>query len=650
LKPQAQPRSLFIRLFAFVIITLCGSPALFAQRPTPGQRQGGQASGMQTVTLTINLRDSSGTPLDAPGVVNLRGGMENAYRTATTQEAAAAVFQGITEGEYDAEAQSVGYTTTTEHISVAGLGTSMQVYIYLPRESDSKSDSSKPRGTIMSPKLQAELDKGIDALRHRQFEVARIHFEKGVQLAPGNPDVVYYLGVAELGLDHKDLARKDYEHALSLDPTHQRALMALGELQLNSGDAASAIITLEKAFQVNGAGWRTHFLLASAYAKTGRLSDAESHAARAVTLSRNASAEPYLLLGEIQHAQGNNAGARETWQRLLDNFPSDPAAPKARQDIAALSVPVAVPVSVSSAAPSSDMQLASLPVHSLPNLALAPPAEQAWAPLDIDSLEFPLAKNAPCRVEEVVPKAEHRLRSQLQNFEKFTATEHIEHQEIDRYGRPGPVRTRDFSYIVFVYRYHGDSFYLDENRAPLGKDDSFPTSLATIGLNNLGVAVLQPSEQVNLTFSCEGLSSVRGRAAWQLRFEEKKGIQDTIRAWRRNGKLYDVPIKGRLWVSSASFDVLRIETDLREPIQDLGLTRDHLAVDYGPVRFRSTNTTLWLPWNADMYMELHGHRYHHQHYLTDYLLFEVDSNHKLGKPKEPPPAPDDPQSSNPISR
>ncbi len=597
---------------------------------------------MQSITLTINLRDSSGTPLDAPGIVNLRGGMENAYRTATTQEAAAAVFQGVTEGDYDAEARSVGYITTTEHISVAGIGTNMQVYIYLSRESETKSDSSKPRGTIMSPKLQAEMDKGIDALRHRQFEVARTHFAKGVQLAPGNPDVVYLLGVAELGLDQKELARKDYEHALSLDPNHERALLALGELQLNGGDAASAITTLEKAFQVNGAGWRTHFLLASAYAKTGRLSDAESHAARAVTLSRNSSAEPYLLLGEIQQAEGNYTEARETWQILLATFPSDPAAQKARQDIAALSVP--------RAAPSTDMQLASLPVHALPSLALAPPAEQPWAPLDIDSLEYPLAKNTPCRAEDIVPNAERRLRSELQNFEKFTATEHIEHQEIDRYGRPGPVRTRDFSYIVFVYRFHADSFYLDEDRAPLGKDDSFPTSLATIGLNNLGVAVLQPVEQPNLTFRCEGLSNVRGRAAWQLRFEEKKGTQDTIRAWRRNGKLYDVPIKGRLWVSSASFDVLRIETDLREPVPDLGLTRDHLAVDYGPVRFRSTNTTLWLPWSADMYMELHGHRYHHQHYLTDYLLFEVDSNHKLGKPKEPPPAPEEPRPTDPNSR
>ena len=109
-----------------------------------------------------------------------------------------------------------------------------------------------------------------------------------------------------------------------------------------------------------------------------------------------------------------------------------------------------------------------------------------------------------------------------------------------------------------------------------------------------------------------------------------------MREWQREGKIYPIAIKGRIWLSSASFDVLRIETDLLEPVQILGLTRDHLVVDYGPVNFSASNATLWLPWDAEMHMELHGHRYHHKHYLTDYMLFGVDTNHKIGKPKVVP--------------
>lgn len=62
--------------------------------------------------------------------------------------------------------------------------------------------------------------------------------------------------------------------------------------------------------------------------------------------------------------------------------------------------------------------------------------------------------------------------------------------------------------------------------------------------------------------------------------------------------------------------------------------RDHLIVDYGSVVFDKSNTTLWLPWSAEMFMELRGKRYHHRHTLTDYMLFSVDATTTITKPKE----------------
>lgn len=611
------------------LLALSASP-LFAQRPpTGGTRQSSQLPTTNGITLVVNLRDSNGTPLEAPGIVNLRGGSQYSNRQATTTDATAAIFEGVTEGEYDAEARCVGYVTTVEHVSLSALGSTEQIYIYLPRESEVKTDSPKPGGTVMSPKLQAEIDKGIDALRKHQYEVARSHFAKGAQMAPGNADVAYFLGLAEVGLQHRDLALQAFQHALSLNPNHQRALLAMGELQLNNGDSASAIPTLEKAYAISGADWRTHFLLASAYNKAGRFSDAEPHAQRAASLAGVKGAAAYLLLGEIQQKEGKSQEAQETWKRLLATFPNDPATATARADLAALSMPPH---------PAPELELASLPVGSLPNLALAPPSEQPWAPADIDEVEYPVEDNPPCQLDKVLTQAGRRMRAQMQNFEKFTATEHIEHQEIDRYGRSGPPKSRDFSYIVFVRQYKGDSFFLEEERSSSSHDDSFPTNIATIGLNSLGVSVLQPAERQNLNYRCEGLASVRGQAAWQIRFEEKPGATEPIREWRlSNGKLFTIPIKGRVWVSAGSFDLLRIQTDLKAPVDGLGLTRDHLTVDYGPVRFRSANTNLWLPWNAEMFMELRGHRYHHSHSLSDYMLFEVDTNHKISKPKETPP-------------
>lgn len=201
------------------LLALCGSSTQ-AQRPSGGHgTQGGSAS--QGVTLLINIRDPSGVPMDGVTVVTLAATVGSYRRTVTTRDASTAVFDGLAQGEYEAEASYPGYKTTTDHISVNALGSTMQVYLYLLPESDQKSQGPTAQGIVMSPKLQAEIDKGMEALRKRQFEIARAHFAKGLAMAPGNPDISYLLGTAELGLNHTDLARQDFEHALAIDPTHE---------------------------------------------------------------------------------------------------------------------------------------------------------------------------------------------------------------------------------------------------------------------------------------------------------------------------------------------------------------------------------------------------------------------------------------------
>jgi hypothetical protein len=264
-------------------------------------------------------------------------------------------------------------------------------------------------------------------------------------------------------------------------------------------------------------------------------------------------------------------------------------------------------------------------------------AEQPWAPPDIDSKEYPVAPEVSCNAEEIIPRAMRRTKSQLDNLEKFGATEHIEHQEIDKNGIPGPLKSHNFYYLVFVYPYKRDSIFLEEVRDGGSGVASFPTALATVGLNSLGINVLQPAYRSGYNYQCEGLANVRGEAAWQVRSEEKQGANLDVRRWQRSGTIYNIPLRGRIWLSSTSFDLLRIETDLREPVVNLGLSRDHLLVDYGPVNFTAGKTQMRLPWSAEMYLELHGKRYHHKHLLSNYMLFGVDTSHKINRPKNAPP-------------
>jgi hypothetical protein len=71
---------------------------------------------------------------------------------------------------------------------------------------------------------------------------------------------------------------------------------------------------------------------------------------------------------------------------------------------------------------------------------------------------------------------------------------------------------------------------------------------------------------------------------------------------------------------------------LREPYPDLRLSAEHLVMEYGPVRFKSRKEVLWLPASADYYASYAGHRFHRRHTFTDYLLFSIEDQQKIGAP------------------
>lgn len=614
-------------LFSILAILAC-SPSIRGQ--LPGVRDSTASTAIQStldvargVTISVGVRDSRGLPLEDQAEVSLFSKSRGFSKTILAERGSTANFSDVLQGDYNVEVQCPGYVSVLKHLEVAvGSNSYFPVYIYLRSVNESAPSKRPSGGLVLTPELAKEIDKGLELMHKRQFENAKAHFAKADKILPGSSDIAYLQGTAELGLSHKEAARQDFQRAVTLDPTNEKVLLSLGELQ-QSENTTIAIATLTQAYAANGAGWRTQYLLASVYVKTGNLPEAEKFATHAAKLANAVSPAPLLLLGEIQATAGKWADATTSWQLLITNFPTASEAAEARKKIAEAA---GRPNHSSAQSASQSPLLMKLP---LPDVI----EDASWAPPDIDSKEYPVAPAVSCDTNVILFQAMDRLKSQLGNLEKFGATEHIEHQEINKNGVPGTPKFHDFYYLVFVVP-DKDSVFVEENRDGGFSVTDFPTPLATTGLNSLGINVLLPANRDGFNYQCEGLANLRGDAAWQLRFEEKKEAKLELRRWNRNGKLYGIPLKGRLWISSTSYDLLRIETDLREPIAELELSRDHLEVDYGPVNFLNGKSQLWLPWNAEMYMELRGRRYHHKHLLSNYLLFGVDTSNKIGKPKD----------------
>ncbi|HMI51469.1 MAG TPA: tetratricopeptide repeat protein [Candidatus Saccharimonadales bacterium] len=589
-------------------------------------------SSAPSASVYVSVRESTGLPVDKNATVKLLCPLAGINLNGPTQGTAAQVqFNNIPVGDCNIEVSAAGYRTAKDRTEVLQSSTNhiQYVFIYLHPESESATAALRPPAVPLG--LLKEMDKAIEALQKKKIDDARKHLDKAARLSPSNPDVAYLQGTMELDQHNLPAAEQYFQKAVNSPRASERALLGLGYAQLQSNQPGDAAQTLEKALQLNTTSERGHLLLANAYAQLQEYSKAREHAQRAAAFNSENAASARTLLAQILAAEGNREGAKLEYQAISHDFPNSPSAVAAKNGMEGLA---------STSAP-SETSVSAIP--KIENSVLAPVSAASvstWAPPNVDTDVPGVAKDVTCSAEDIVERTSKNTVHQLENLEKFLATEHIQHEEINSRGEVSQVREKDFSYMVFIDHDKDGLVFLNENRNGGTGTDSFPTSLATVGLVSLGVDVFHPGFSKALDFKCEGLGQWRGMAAWVLHFEQRPNVKSYLRLWETRTRTVEIPLKGRVWVAASSYDVLHVESDLREPMKELELTRDHLAIDYGPVAFNGGKTELWLPWYADMYLELHGKRYHHNHTLSNFSLFGVDTDSKIGLPKGYVPPPD----------
>jgi hypothetical protein len=336
-----------------------------------------------------------------------------------------------------------------------------------------------------------------------------------------------------------------------------------------------------------------------------------------------------FLLSKILMSEGKTSEAEAALQAFLKDYPTDANVPDAKRYLVKIEEGEKVAATTVIATSESIKPVAESPK------AVAAAMAKAWASPDVDAEVPHTAPDVSCSAEDVIQKAQRRILAQLVDLEKFSATETVEHQVLDASGAWTAPISKEFEYLIFVHASLKQSYSFDERRNGGESLEAFPSSLATSGLATLGFLVLHPVLSRGFQFACEGLGSWNGKPAWQLHFVQRQDVSSKVRLWNHKGVVYPIPLKGRIWIAANSYNIVHLETALREPVGDLQLNRDQLGVDYGPVRFQSSKTDLWLPMQGEMCFELRGRRYHHKHTLTKYQLFVVSTKDKIKAPTVP---------------
>lgn len=614
------------------VLALIGFASLLAR---PGFAQsdifGGGASGAGT--LEVRIMSALGDPLPGFAVVKLTALSGSFERTESTKEAARATFLGVPFGSYKLEVSAPGFDRGEEQADVLP-GRRMQVFVTLYREGTRRPAAEMQPNAILSPKAQKELEQGLALMNSGDLAKAKPRFEKVLKMAPGNPEPHFLLAALAYRQGDVSAAESSVQKALSLDPKHTGANSLHARILLRKKDLEGAVRALEAALVEDPDNWENQHVLTATLVEMKQFEKALSHGQRALALANEKAPQIRVLVAYALIHLGRKEPALEQLNQFLAAYPDRPEAAVAKDmkmHIEAASAASLAPAAVK--APVSPAMAAPLPVVK----------ETDWAPAEVDAVKPYVAPDVTCSLPEVMGGIAKRVSQLAENLQGISATEQVEFAELDSRGTAKGIQSKQFLYMVSVEKIR-EILSVQEYRDGRESNQDFPSHLVTRGLSALALA-FHPLYAKDLDFRCDGLGQWKGKSVWHVFFRQREGLQSQLRYYRRTTQAPRIPLalKGHAWIDANNFQILRLETDLVAPIEEVQFEREHITVDYRPVAFRNGKLQLWLPESAEMFAKIAGKRYRQKHTFSKFTYFSVDTKQKIHDPKTPdepnPPPP-----------
>ncbi len=246
-----------------------------------------------------------------------------------------------------------------------------------------------------------------------------------------------------------------------------------------------------------------------------------------------------------------------------------------------------------------------------------------------------ISDDLPCPLSQILHGASERAAEMVDNLQRFTATERIEHTEFRKNGKPRKASEELFSYVAEIAQGRAGAFWIEEYRSSKTMSDAPP-------LSDTGTAafalIFHPQKIANFDFYCERRVNLQGAWVWQLRFEEKPDPLQSFHQIRIDRAVYQLRFKGRAWIAADNGQILRLETDLVSPLPQIHLQREHLDISYAPVEFDKSRFSVFLPQSASMEISYRGRRYRRMHTFSHFQLLLVVTEQTV---KPPIPGPEE---------
>jgi tetratricopeptide (TPR) repeat protein len=485
------------------------------------------------------------------------------------------------------------------------------------------------------PKAKKEYSEACAALKDKKTEAAEKYLRMAVQLYPSYSLAWVTLGQMLTAENHSEDARNACAQGSVVEPKYLPAYLCLAEIAAREKAWGDVLLLSNRALDLDPSTTAISYEYnAAANLRINKLDDAERSALRALSIDKeNTDPRAHFLLAQIYEAKGDRTNEIAQLREYL-KFAKDP------DDVAAAKQYLSqVEQSAVTAGNPADQKQREMP----DSLSEAPMDEHRKT--EVASESRPPADNLNpstpggdvlqvCRIDEVLPKVERRVQEFVENVQRFTATESLVLESFGGTGQVARSERRQYDYVVSIEGSIPGMLQVNEFQNSRSFSETSGREFVTKGLPAL-VLIFHPYYAGDFSMECEGLASLNGKPAWQIRFHQREEKPSRIRSYSvgTTGRAYQLNLKGRAWFMTSNHQILRLETDLVKPIAEIQLAVDHTSAEYGPVHFRSRGIDIWLPQAADLICERKGKRRHERITFSDYFLFAVDNKQEVASPK-----------------
>jgi tetratricopeptide (TPR) repeat protein len=594
-------------------------------RQTPQRLPTGSEGMLTYASVEVDVHATDGSALPGPIYVSLSKNDGKVFATKLAVSGKAH-FGEVPKAMLTAQVVASGYDTATKRFEIREEN-EVRVSIDLRPMSDREAAVADRGIAALNPKAQKSVGKALEDMRANKLANAQTELTVAQRFAPESADVEYLMGVCASRMNDTASAKAHWTRALTFNANHLSTLLALSQNLLHEHDTTHANIYLRRALDAEPSAWRAHMLLAQADLLDRRNHEAVTEAERALDLGHDSASSVQPLLAHALFETGEKDRANQILQTYIKAHPKD-------ENAAHLFERLNAPRTVSGAANEPTAKDHFAVEVSEADVNAAEPLPPNWLPPDIDEKIPAVESGTACDAADVVQKAGAQLVNLIHDVDRFTATETLTHESVNKFGIAALPEKRRFDYLVSIQSSPAGPLSVSEYRNNGGTQGQFPDGIATNGLPAL-VLVFHPYYATNYDMVCEGLARTSRGLAWQIHFRQLPDKTNGIKSYQfgMNGPSYEVRLKGRVWISADNYGIVRMESDIVAPIPQIRLRADHTNIEYGPVNFQQANTTLWLPQSAEVYFVWLGRRIHRRHEFSNYLLFGVDDQQRINAPK-----------------